>query len=125
MIQCKELFLDILHRLYLIGRAAHHDRFHREKLFAHKMIKFIIKAGVIDILDQHCLLALRHIGRDGPGTAGNLAQMEAAERPHGGSEAGQGVFAALNSREEPLREDEELYSQWKAAYRTKLHGFFT
>ena len=60
-------------------------------------------------------------------TAGELlpCTAEAAELPHGGAEAGQRVFAALNSREEPLREDEELYSQWKAAYRTKLHGFFT
>ena len=64
MIQRKEFRLNILHRLYLIGRAAHHDRFHRKKLFAHKMIKFIIETGIIDILDKNCLLPLRHIAEE-------------------------------------------------------------
>ena len=57
-------------------------------------------------------------------TAGEILPCTAAETelPHGGAEAGQRVFAALNAGEQPSPEDEELYVQWKSAYRARLHG---
>lgn len=60
-------------------------------------------------------------------TAGQLlpCTAKAAELPHGGAEAGQRVFTALNEGKSPSAEDEEQYTQWKAAYLTKLHKMFT
>lgn len=60
-------------------------------------------------------------------TAGGVLPCNAAdeELPHGGAEAGQRVYAALNAGEQPSRAVEELFSQWKHAYVASLHRLFT
>ncbi|MBO7396042.1 MAG: hypothetical protein J6U16_08010 [Ruminococcus sp.] len=60
-------------------------------------------------------------------TAGKLLPCtdKSAELPYGGAEAGQRVFAALNEGKSPSAEDEEQYTQWKAAYIAKLREMFT
>ena len=59
-------------------------------------------------------------------TAGQIKSccVPETELPYGGTEAGQRVFRALNEGMVPSSEDDELFSQWKAAYVSHLHHLF-
>lgn len=60
-------------------------------------------------------------------TAGNIRPCNKAlpNFPDGGSKAGQRIFKALNEGNQPLPEDEILYSKWKKAYSILLHQLLT